>query len=592
MGTGRLTLIILMMAITGATAYAGSLIAGGGGAAIGAVSGVGASALGEVGKRWLDSRDELRRLREHVFIPLPQGGGEEPQASPAAMLVPERAIVPFTGREPELSELVDWCVRLNDDPLRLLVGVGGSGKTRLVQELSAKLHNWDCNWVRTGEEPDALRAARRHNSLVIVDYAETKSRDKLGRLIRSLAWPPGRKSLRVLLIARAGGDWWSELTEKADTIQERRILSRAVHMKLDPIAGGGNLAAHHYRTAVRAFSDVLSLSMESTGTPEFDPATTILVVHIAALLAVLGPGRLASDQYDEFLEHEDRYWQRSAESCGLAHLSRKARRESVAELTLTGADTITDVADQLKRVPDLAGTSAGSRRAVAQWLQDLYPAEGLDGLGSFRPHVLAEHLVVRELAADHGFANRSLRHLPESKAQHAFTVLGFAAQHEQQAVRMITESVAANPGQMIVPAVSAVVETGVLLDAFLAAQVQTASLETFQLARASMAIPRRSNSLDRTATVVRRKFIETGTAELKRIRGPAASQAEIRQRQTELMEYARVSRIFHDEGRGLPAPMRRQLIEALEGQEESLISSGRLQEAREISRELTWINDH
>jgi hypothetical protein len=589
MHMGRLGLVILMMAVTAAAAFAGSLIAGGGGAAIGAVSGVGVSALGETGKRWLDSRDDRRQLREQTFLPLSSRPPAAPAPTPAAMLVPERAIVPFIGCEQELAELIDWCVHWNDDPLRLLVGVGGSGKTRLIRELATKLTNWDCNWVRTGEEAKALTVIRRQKSLLVVDYAETKSRDNLGKLIRNLAWPPGRKNIRVLLIARAAGDWWRELIEKTDTMQERQIMSRAVHMKLAPIKGGDNIAAQHYQTAVKAFSEALSQAARSSDIPAFNQDSPVLVIHVAALLAVLGPSGLSARQYDQLLDHEDRYWNRTAGSCGLTSLSRKARRESVAELTLSGASTITDIAEQLKRVPDLAGTLPAERRAVAQWLQNLYPAQDLDSLGSFRPHLLAEHLAVRELTTDREFFSRALRHLSHRRAHHAFTVLGHAAQHDQEATRIIAESVAADPEDMILPAVSAVVETGVLLDAMLAAQVQATPLDTLQLARISAAIPWKSNSLDRTATVVRRRFFEAATAELTAITSPSASHSEIERRQIELMEFSRVNRMYRKQGRALPPGIRQQLIRALEGQEKALVSSGQLQAAQEISRQIAWV---
>jgi hypothetical protein len=586
MQMGRFGLVLLMMGVTAAATYVGTVIAGVGGAVIGAASGVAVSSLGEAGRQWLDSRDKRRQLRERVFLPLSHGIPPESAPTPATLLVAERAIVPFIGRAREISELADWCSRWNRDPLRLLVGAGGSGKTRLAREVAERLIGWDCNWIRTGEEADALRAAGHRKSLVVVDYAETKPRENLGRLVRNLAWPPDRKNVRVLLIARTDGDWWSELIEKADTVQERFILGRTVHMKLDSIPEGNNAVEQYYRTAVEAFSNTLDRPMNEIRIPEFSKDATILVVHISALLDVLGSDRLSSGQYEQLLDHEDRYWQRSAESCGFTHFSRKARRESVAELVLSGADNIADLAEQLKRIPDLAGTPIATRRAVAQWLQDLYPAEGLDRVGSFRPHLLAEHLVVQELAADGEFLNRALKHLPEKNAHHALTVLGYASGHDQRAIRMIAESVMVNPGRMILPAVSAAVETGARIDAMLASQVATSFLDTQRLAQVSAAIPWKSNSLDRTATVVRNKFIEAATAELGRNAKRATNPTAVNRRQTELMEYVRVSR---QQGRILPAQVRRQLITALKNQEKTLAHLGELQEAHKISRQIEWV---
>ena len=99
MRMGRFSLTLLMMAITAVATYLGSLVAGVGGATIGAASGVGVSALGEAGIRWLDARDTRRELRQRVFLPSALSGPEEETPSLAALLLPARAIVPFIGRE-------------------------------------------------------------------------------------------------------------------------------------------------------------------------------------------------------------------------------------------------------------------------------------------------------------------------------------------------------------------------------------------------------------------------------------------------------------------------------------------------------------
>ena len=586
MRMGRLGLVLLMMGVTAAAAYVGTVIAGVGGAVLGAASGVAISSLGEAGRQWLDSRDRRRQLRERVILPPSLEIGAESAPTPATLLVAERAIVPFSGRVGEVSELVRWCSRWDGDPLRLLVGAGGCGKTRLVREVAERLTGWDCCWIRTGEEADALRAVGHRKSLIVVDYAETKPRENLGQLVRNLAWPPGRKNIRVLLIARTDGDWWSGIVEKAEGVQERLILNNAAHMKLDSIPGGNNSVEQCYRAAFDAFSGVLGPPAEEIRIPEFSGDATVLVVHMSALLDVLGSNSLSSGQYEQMLVHEDRYWLRSAESCGFEHFNRKARRESVAQLVLSGATTIADLAEQLKRVPDLAGAQEPQRRAVARWLQDLYPAEEPNRIGSFRPHVLAEHLAVQELAVDEEFRNRGLKYLSEKTAHHALTVLGYASSHDQRAVRLIAESVMTDPRRMIFPAVSAVVETGARIDSMLASQIATSSLDVQQLAQVSAVIPWKSRSLDRTATVVRNKFFEAATAELIRSAKGATNPADVNRRQTELMEFVRVSR---EQKRILSPQVRRQLVKALQNQEDTLVHLGELQEARKVSQQIEWV---
>src|SRR3954469_7105074 len=51
---------------------------------------------------------------------------------PARFLLPEYGIVPFLGREQELQTLQAWCLDEASRPLRLLLGSGGAGKSRLA----------------------------------------------------------------------------------------------------------------------------------------------------------------------------------------------------------------------------------------------------------------------------------------------------------------------------------------------------------------------------------------------------------------------------------------------------------------------------
>jgi len=466
-------------------------------------------------------------------------------------------------------------------------------------------------------EADALNAAKRRKSLVIVEYAETKPRANLARLLWDLAWPPGRRGVpalivargikgwsdnfpekpdkqwvRVLLIARAAGDWWDELAEKAETFREQSILENAKHMRLSALKCNGASFKQHYDEAIRAFSGKLNVSPPTARDADLHEDAPILVVHVAALVAVLGFEGLPPDQQDKLLSrllgHEERYWQRSAESCGLSSLSRTARRQSVAELCLSGAATEEDAAELLKRVPDLAGTTAAMRRSVARWLQGLYPGKGTDGLDALRPHLLAEHLVVRELA-NRTFFNRALSDLPEDHAHHAFTVLGYAAQRDREASSMIREAVEANRDQMILPAISAAVETGGSLDSAFASILHSIPMTPPQLTRLSAAIPLESRSLNQTATVIRSRLVEASAAELRRIRETTASRKEIERRQDMLVELARVYEFSRKRGHGLPASFRAELLKALGRQQRALAGSGQMSKAKSISRKIAQI---
>lgn len=65
------------------------------------------------------------------YQPLP--ADVDPTRAPARLLLPERGIVPFTGRRSQLDELRQWALRGGRLALRVVTGAGGAGKTRLAR---------------------------------------------------------------------------------------------------------------------------------------------------------------------------------------------------------------------------------------------------------------------------------------------------------------------------------------------------------------------------------------------------------------------------------------------------------------------------
>lgn len=115
--------------------------------------------------------------------------------SPAGLLDPGRQVVDFLGRPEELEALVAWCEDDDASSLRLVTGPGGVGKTRLAVEVSRQLAavGWICEGVGDGQEAravEALRAAARSRTLLVVDYGEARSgiSELLLRVIRAISW--------------------------------------------------------------------------------------------------------------------------------------------------------------------------------------------------------------------------------------------------------------------------------------------------------------------------------------------------------------------------------------------------------------------
>jgi hypothetical protein len=84
---------------------------------------------------------------------------------PSRLLDPARGVVEFTGRAGEIVRLIAWCEDDSANPMRLITGPGGVGKTRLALRLSELMQElgWRCirvGWAR------GRRHCRRARSLV------------------------------------------------------------------------------------------------------------------------------------------------------------------------------------------------------------------------------------------------------------------------------------------------------------------------------------------------------------------------------------------------------------------------------------------
>ena len=447
-----LAAVLGVIALTVWAAVATGVIAGPWGVLSGAVltalAGVAAGYVPGIRDTVLRRRAELARLEAEKAANREalRRAGELPGEGPAGLLDPRRGLVGFVGREHELARLLAWCEGVAPRSVRLVTGPGGVGKTRLSVELCARLDPNRWRYVRAGdgEEEAALAAVRLGwpgRVLLVVDYAET--RIGLAGLLRAVASDAG--PVRVLLLARSGGEWWDRLAAAEPAVRE--LLAGADGEEPLTAAMSRELSnTDLVRAAVPVFAKALGVVPSRVVVEVGTGAVRVLDLHAAALVAVLrsaGAGRTVrvsvTDVLDELLGHEERFWQGTAGRLGLlggsAGMSAGVLRQVVTAGALLGAGSPEQAVELLGRVP-----GAVASVPVACWLRDLYPPDGRAGaewLGSLQPDRLAERLVVAQLAASAELAGRCLSNLDRRQALRAVTLLGRAAADQQEAAEAL-----------------------------------------------------------------------------------------------------------------------------------------------------------
>ena len=343
------------------------------------------------------------------------GHGDDPAVTGrvAALLRPQAQVVPFWPR-PELSELRGWCRAPVHVAVRLVTGEGGAGKTRLAVQLARDMGDdgWQVLWVPPGVEPGAVGAARRDGRPALLLVDEVDARTGVLRLLNDVAADVSGPDLRVMLMARSAGEWWHELNGSASS-RVGDLLAAEPPIRLGPLVRG-TAQSEVFDAAVAEFAAKLGVTRLAAKLALPDPDAVVLVVHMAALLAVLDHITPASAEHprssigvlESLLRREARYGAEAAAARGL-DLDPSEQRRAIAAACLIGADSEPTAIRLLRRIPDLVET-AEQRGRVARWLHDLYPgsatADGVvaDWLGSMRPDRAAEQLVVGELTRTPG----------------------------------------------------------------------------------------------------------------------------------------------------------------------------------------------
>jgi hypothetical protein len=329
------------------------------------------------------------------------------------LLRADEALVPFdAAQQPSLDLLNTW---LNapqwPTAVRLLTGAGGLGKTRLALELCRQRQaaGWCCGFLDKDHAAkdmalfwDELRQ-QQQAVLVVLDYAETRQTVLLA-LVKALLQNPSPHPVRLLLLARGGGEWWDNLPGK-DADCETLLASYATSgpyllpaLYLD--ASSRRLA---YQQALQAYAVALGRPAtqyipDLTGEHFAKP----LYLQMAALLALFNEyPQTAEGLTRALLNHERRYWAQALANSGLPNPE--------------------NLAQQLLALATLAGGFAASNQAHNYWgavsdyplqplemavlfnaLTPLYPGSGNQRLPAMQPDLLGEALVAQTLLQAQG----------------------------------------------------------------------------------------------------------------------------------------------------------------------------------------------
>jgi tetratricopeptide (TPR) repeat protein len=466
--------------------------------------------------------------------------GLAPPESLAGLLRPERKIVEFVGRAGELGELLAWCMKDRSSPVRLMVGPGGVGKTRLAAELMERLRErgWSCSLVGPGREADAVEVAAGSRSLLlVVDYAETRGElrsflESVGRRNREAVDRRGHRGrIRALLIARGAGEWWDRLGAADPGVRDLVSAAEPIELAADVGANltGSQIAAHAVPFFAAALNVAESASLLAIEVPAEPSPTSVLVLHAAALTAVLRMrdrgtgatpvGRIVAGHgvVGELLGHEQRYWNASLGTAGLGDLDATTCRRAVALMCLVPAVSESDAAELLARVPDLHDADDMLLRRSARWLRQLYAPGGGAWWGSLRPDLLAEYLVLTAIGEEPGLATTYLAGLDQPAARSGLTVLARAAADYAEPVGGSPEPVAVAALRTVlradisgagVAAIDVAVQTPGVLGTVLAEVLRDIAAPLEMLASVEAAIPYPSTALADAHLILVRRISE------------------------------------------------------------------------------------
>lgn len=320
----------------------------------------------------------------------------------AALLRADHAIVPFHGRQRDLETWKEWATGHHGPTVQLITGSGGMGKTRLAQELCRQLRG---DGLQSGfldaQETDQCVAHLKFRAdgrmLLVVDYAESHV-DALASILR-VAARRNLTSLRLLLLARGAGYWWSKLKRMGDGVGDQIDQEPT---RLQPLTLDIGARKDSYAMAASAFAERLGKPIPVSPEPDLAEACfeRTLLLHMSALLAVEGAMARGLDPIlGKLVERETEYWGRQLAIRQLPPSLEAGFSRAMGVISACGGvRDRSEAIEVIGRIRFFRDQTRAVVEAVADTLHDCYP--GPPWIESIQPDLLMEYLIAEATRAD------------------------------------------------------------------------------------------------------------------------------------------------------------------------------------------------
>jgi tetratricopeptide (TPR) repeat protein len=324
--------------------------------------------------RWRSGADPAYDRLVRLWLPIPPSGGSPTRRTLRALLAPDAGLTRWEGRDEERADLVRWCTDAGGEPVRVLAGASGVGKSRLAVELVRALpEEWAAGVARPGTAAQIVpvAAACRRSVLIVVDDADTEPAADIAALVDHAAGAPDR--IRVLVVVRdaATVDAGECTTLRADAADDDRRRSFAAAVR-----GFSGLPAD---AALPPWADAERSPVGEDGEP-------IGITQTRAALAVLAddPDRAAAMRNacldrltEEVLAHEKQRWAAAASDprWSLDDIAPEAQEDALLALLLHRPHRVEDAVDTLRTLGRFQDEPEDHVRDIAAWARHLYPGQ-------------------------------------------------------------------------------------------------------------------------------------------------------------------------------------------------------------------------